>query len=119
MSRKLIAIFAVFIVAGCAAGGQSSSSAGDLELIIQNERQERMTAYVQWYQSREVRLGDVRAGRERIFEVPIRGREVRVTFGGTASRSGQGFTDFVSVNAGESWEWTITTGSVFFRRLSP
>ena len=73
---------------------------------------------VQWYQSREVRLGDVRAGRERTFEVPMRGREVRVTFGNTSSRNGQGFSDFVQVNAGESWEWTITTGSVFFRRLS-
>jgi len=115
--RKLVTMLAVFMLAGCAAGGQASS-AGDLELVIQNERQERMTAYVQWYQSREVRLGDVRAGRERTFEVPMRGREVRVTFGNTSSRNGQGFTDFVQVNAGESWEWTITTGSVFFRRLS-
>ena len=110
-------MLAVFMLAGCAAGGQASS-AGDLELVIQNERQERMTAYVQWYQSREVRLGDVRACRERTFEVPMRGREVRVTFGNTSSRNGQGFSDFVRVNAGESWEWTITTGSVFFRRLS-
>ena len=49
--RKLVTMLAVFMLAGCAAGGQASS-AGDLELVIQNERQERMTAYVQWYQRR-------------------------------------------------------------------
>jgi len=84
MRRPLSPFWVLCFVWGCASGSQASPSIaegpsdGDVEMVVQNDRQVRLTVFVRWDERRPVRLGEVEAGDTSTFFVGARGRLVEV-----------------------------------------
>jgi hypothetical protein len=128
MTRGALFVSGIVLLAGCAAGsaeggptGDEPSSAPMVELVVRNEQQSTLSAYVQWRGGNPTRLGEIAGGATRNFDAALRGTEVRVIFvtpGQTAGGGDDSDVPFSSVNPADRIEWVIHgDGSVFYRRL--
>jgi hypothetical protein len=117
--RTALLCMGVALASACAAGNPyDDEGPAEVELMVTNEQQSAVTAYVQWEGASPTRLVEVSGGATTLSRVPVRGQELRVFFVGIGRAPGDPRAPpYASARAGDRFEWILSAdGSILYLR---